>query len=158
MFEERLNNEWTRAIRTGDFIALLMLDVDHFKAYNDEFGHPAGDTLLRRIAQTILAIEHRSTDLLARYGGEEFAYLLPGASVEDAVRIGEMIRSQIEKMHEEPENSVHCAISISIGCATLSPTTGALPEMLVCSSDEALYRAKRNGRNCVECTESPLSA
>jgi diguanylate cyclase (GGDEF)-like protein len=158
LFEETLKKEWSRAIRSGDSIALLMLDVDHFKSYNDRFGHPAGDACLRRIAQTILALDHRSTDLLARYGGEEFAYLLPGARVEDAARIGEIIRLRIERMHEAKENASDCAVSISIGCSALKPAVGLVPEGLVSASDEALYRAKRNGRNRVEFAESPTSA
>jgi diguanylate cyclase (GGDEF)-like protein len=150
LFDETLETEWTRALRSGDSIALLMLDVDHFKSYNDRFGHLAGDACLRRIAQTILALERRSIDLLARYGGEEFSYLLPGASVEDAARIAEIIRSRIERMHNDPENTSDSAVSISIGCAALMPAPGLDPESLVGASDGALYRAKRNGRNRVE--------
>ena len=149
LFDEALKSEWARALRSGDSLALLMLDVDHFKSYNDRFGHPAGDACLRRIAQAILALDHRSTDLLARYGGEEFAYLLPGARVEDAVRIAEVIRLRIARIHEEL-SSGECAISISIGCAALTPAPGLSCESLVTASDEALYRAKGNGRNRVE--------
>jgi diguanylate cyclase (GGDEF)-like protein len=156
-FEETLKTEWSRALRSGDSIALLMLDVDHFKSYNDRFGHPAGDACLRRIAQVIVALEHRPADLLARYGGEEFAYLLPAASVEDAARIAEMIRLRIARMHEEPENGGDSEVSISVGCAALTPARGFVPETLVCAADEALYQAKRNGRNRVEIAESPSS-
>jgi diguanylate cyclase (GGDEF)-like protein len=155
LFEETLKKEWSRALRNGDSIALLMLDVDHFKSYNDRFGHPAGDACLRRIAQKILTIDHRSTDLLARYGGEEFAFLFPAANVDDAARIGELIRLRIQRMHEEPENAGDHAISISIGCAAVTPTPEIAAEMLVGASDKALYMAKRNGRNRVEVNESP---
>jgi diguanylate cyclase (GGDEF)-like protein len=154
LFDEALKAEWARALRSGDSLALLMLDVDHFKSYNDRFGHPAGDACLRSIAQTILALDHRSTDLLARYGGEEFAYLLPAARVEDAARIAEVIRLRIEGMHENSEAD-DCSISISIGCAALTPAPGLLPDALVAASDEALYRAKHNGRNRVEITVAP---
>lgn len=157
LFEEALKKEWSRARRSGDSIALLMLDVDHFKSYNDRFGHPAGDACLRRIAQQLIALGHRPTDLLARYGGEEFAYLLPATRVEDAARIAEFIRSGIARMHEDPENEIDCEVSISIGCAALTPAPGIAPETLVSASDEALYRAKRNGRNRVEVAESPAS-
>lgn len=158
LFEETLKKEWSRALRNGDSIALLMLDVDHFKSYNDRFGHLAGDACLRRIAQTILGIDHRSTDLLARYGGEEFAFLFPAANVEDAARIGEIIRLRIQRMREEPENAGDHAVSISIGCAAVKPAPAILSEMLVSASDKALYMAKRNGRNRVEVAESPKPA
>jgi diguanylate cyclase (GGDEF)-like protein len=154
MFDETLRSEWARAIRSGDSIALLMMDVDHFKSYNDRFGHPAGDACLRRIAQTILELPHRSTDLLARYGGEEFSFLLPGAEQEDAARIAETIRVRIENMHEgyidKAQEQDRCPMSISIGCCALKPKLDLGPESLIASSDAALYRAKRNGRNRIE--------
>ena len=157
LFEGALKSEWARALRSGDSIALLMLDVDHFKSYNDRFGHPAGDVCLRRIAESILAIEHRSTDLLARYGGEEFVFLLPAAQLDDAIRIAEAIRSRIERMHKDPESAGEARVSVSIGCATIRPAPGLDPNSLVEASDEALYRAKRNGRNRVEVAEHQLS-
>jgi diguanylate cyclase (GGDEF)-like protein len=150
LFEETLKREWSRALRNGESIALLMIDVDHFKSYNDRFGHLAGDACLRRIAQAILAIDHRSTDLLARYGGEEFAFLFPAADAEDAARIGEIIRLRVERMCDEAENSGNHVVSISVGCAAVKPAPGILSEILVSASDKALYRAKRNGRNRVE--------
>jgi diguanylate cyclase (GGDEF)-like protein len=155
LFEESLKLEWARALRTGDSIALLMLDVDHFKFYNDRFGHPAGDACLRRIAQAIVALEHRSTDLLARYGGEEFAYLLPGARQQDAARIAEAIRARIERIHLDPDQTCDHPVSISIGCAAVTPAIGIVPQLLIGASDEALYQAKRNGRNRVEVAEAP---
>jgi diguanylate cyclase (GGDEF)-like protein len=153
LFDETLKSEWARALRTGESVALLMLDVDHFKDYNDRFGHPAGDGCLRRIAQAILALNHRSTDLLARYGGEEFAYLLPAARLDDAQRIAEIIRLRVERMDGD-ESDRDRTVSISIGCAALKPAPGLIPEALVAAADGALYRAKRNGRNRVEITEA----
>lgn len=150
LFDETLKSEWARAMRRGDSLALLMLDVDHFKSYNDRFGHPAGDACLRRIAQTILAIAHRSSDLLARYGGEEFSFLLPNTKLEDAARIAENIRLRIETMHLDQEGASEHAISISIGCAALAPVSDLTAELLIAASDQALYQAKRNGRNRVE--------
>jgi two-component system, sensor histidine kinase LadS len=140
-----------------------MMDVDNFKSYNDRFGHPAGDACLRRIAQTILELQHRSTDLLARYGGEEFSYLLPGAGQEDAARIAETIRERIENMHagfleKDRETPDAHPMSISIGCAALTPTLDLKPELLLASSDAALYRAKRNGRNRVEVGDAASAA
>jgi diguanylate cyclase (GGDEF)-like protein len=154
LFDETLKLEWMRASRSGASLALLMLDVDHFKSYNDCYGHPAGDACLRCIAQTILALEHRSTDLLARYGGEEFSFLLPATKLEDAARIAEKIRSRIERMHADPENAGEFAVTISIGCAAMMPTHDLAPEALIAASDRALYQAKRNGRNRVEIAEA----
>jgi diguanylate cyclase (GGDEF)-like protein len=150
VFDETLRSEWARAVRNGDSLALLMMDVDHFKSYNDRFGHPAGDACLRRIAQIFLELERRSTDLLARYGGEEFSFLLPGAGLEDAARIAETIRTHIENMHKGQEGAQACPMSISIGCAAMTPRLDLQPESLVAASDNALYRAKRRGRNRIE--------
>jgi diguanylate cyclase (GGDEF)-like protein len=153
-FEEMLKSEWARALRSGDSLALLMLDVDNFKAFNDRFGHPAGDAFLRRISQAILALEHRSTDLPARYGGEEFTYLLPATDLEGARQMAETIRLRVEKMSRDAENPGNFACSISIGCAALKPAHDLVSEMLIGAADAALYRAKRNGRNRVEAAET----
>ncbi len=132
-----------------------MMDVDHFKSYNDEFGHPAGDACLRSIAQAILSIGHRPTDLLARYGGEEFIFLLPDASAHDAARIAERLRKHVEKLHLQEEERTEREVSISIGCVAGVPCPGLFPTLLIAAADEALYRAKRNGRNRVEIAETP---
>jgi len=155
LFEETLKKEWSRALRTGDPLAVLMIDVDHFKSYNDRFGHPAGDACLCAIAQAILKMDYRSTDLLARYGGEEFLLLLPGSTLETAARIGEIIRLRIHGLHEETDSGSQCAVSVSVGCAAMIPAHGLLQSLLIAASDEALYRAKRNGRNRVEIAETP---
>jgi diguanylate cyclase (GGDEF)-like protein len=155
LFEESLKADWARALRSGESLALLTIDVDHFKSYNDRFGHPAGDLCLRAVAQSILSIAHRSTDLLARYGGEEFLFLLPSATREDAARLAETIRLRIEQLNEQPESTIHCPVSVSVGCAAMTPGPGLAPNTLIAASDEALYRAKRNGRNRVELAEVP---
>ncbi|WP_263350639.1 sensor domain-containing diguanylate cyclase [Acidicapsa acidisoli] len=153
LFEESLKADWARALRSGDSLALLMIDVDHFKSYNDRFGHPAGDICLHAIAQSIVTMAHRSTDLLARYGGEEFLFLLPTATLEDAARLAETIRLRIESLHEHTEKTIHCPVTVSVGCAAMTPAPGLAPNSLIAASDEALYRAKRNGRNRVELAE-----
>jgi diguanylate cyclase (GGDEF)-like protein len=153
-FEDTLKSEWARALRAGDSLALLMIDVDHFKSYNDRFGHPAGDICLCAIAQAILALEHRSSDLLARYGGEEFLLLLPATTLQGAVTIAEIVRSRIDRLHEQPDGGSQCQVSVSIGCAAITPASGLSPSQLISASDEALYRAKRNGRNRVEVGET----
>jgi diguanylate cyclase (GGDEF)-like protein len=157
LFEETLKAEWARALRSSESLALLMIDVDLFKSYNDRFGHPAGDVCLCEIGQAILSMEHRSTDLLARYGGEEFLFLLPATPLAGATRIAETIRTRIEVLHEQPGSTSHSSVSVSIGCAAMTPAHGLLPNQLIAAADEALYRAKRNGRNRVEIGEAPTT-
>jgi diguanylate cyclase (GGDEF)-like protein len=157
LFEESLKADWARALRHGESLALLMIDVDQFKSYNDRFGHPAGDICLRTIAQSIVSLNHRSTDLLARYGGEEFLFLLPGATLEDAARMAETIRMRIEGLHGKADNAIQYPVSVSIGCAAVIPARGVFPDTLIAASDEAVYRAKRNGRNRVELAGAPAT-
>jgi len=157
LFEETIKSEWFRAQRNGDSLALLMIDVDHFKSYNDRFGHPAGDACLCAIVQAIQDERCRSSDLLARYGGEEFLLLLPAATIGYATQVAEDIRLRVEGLHERPENGSRCPVSVSVGCAAMTPAPGLFPSLLVAASDEALYRAKRNGRNRVEVSETPAA-
>ena len=157
-FEETLKLEWARALRSGDSLALLLIDVDHFKAYNDRFGHPAGDVCLRAVAQAMLAMDRRSTDLLARFGGEEFILLLPGAKLDGAVRIAEEIRACIEGLSERSATGVLSKLTASAGCVALAPRAGPLSSALIAAADEALYRAKGNGRNRVEVAEVPAGS
>lgn len=137
-FQERLALEVDRSGRSGLPVSLLMIDVDHFKRYNDQNGHPAGDEVLRMIAQ-ILADGRRKTDLVARYGGEEFAVLLPDAGKEFAAKLGDGLRARVQ---------AKAPVTISIGIATC-PADAADHAALVRAADEALYEAKRAGRNRV---------
>lgn len=155
LFEDALKAEWTRARRSNQSIAVLMIDVDHFKSYNDRFGHPAGDACLCAIARAILGMGHRSSDLLARYGGEEFIFLMPETPLEEARRIAEIMRLHIGSLYDQPGCAIHCKVSISIGCAAFAPAPGLFADLLISSADEALYHAKRNGRDRVEVAETP---
>jgi diguanylate cyclase (GGDEF)-like protein len=155
LFEDTLKAEWTRARRSSQSVAVLMIDVDHFKSYNDRFGHPAGDICLCAIAQAILDMGHRSSDLLARYGGEEFIFLMPETPLEDATRVAESMRIHIGNLFDQPGTALHCRVSISIGCSAFAPAPGLFPDLLISSADEALYLAKRNGRNRVEVAKTP---
>jgi diguanylate cyclase (GGDEF)-like protein len=154
-FDEHLEVEWARAYRKQDRIAMLMIDADHFKSYNDTFGHQAGDECLRAIARAAGAMERRSTDLLARYGGEEFALLLPTSSAAGALVIAEAIRASVEALNERQDSELKRRVTVSIGCASMAPAAGLTPEMLIDASDQALYRAKQRGRNRVETETIP---
>ena len=132
-FEERLEDETRRWRRNGSDVSLILLDVDHFKAFNDTFGHPKGDDVLRVVGR-LLREELRPTDFAARYGGEEFAIILPNT---------EKLRLSIESATWEDRG-----ITASIGVATLSSEIRT-SEALVDHADRALYRSKQAGRNCV---------
>jgi diguanylate cyclase (GGDEF)-like protein/PAS domain S-box-containing protein len=147
-FLQRLEEEIGKAIEKGSVISLLMTDIDHFKLYNDDFGHPAGDVILREVAW-LLHQYTRGSDYVARYGGEEFAILLPHADYRTALEIGERLRRAIAT-HTWIERS----LTASFGIATISnldATTSveAMAQALIAVADDALYHAKRAGRNCV---------
>lgn len=149
-FDERLNEEWARAYRDRSSLALLMIDVDHFKAYNDEYGHPAGDACLRVVAKILSAEMQRAGDLAARYGGEEFAMLLPNTDAAGCARIGERIRRAIRAADlVHTSNQASSCVTASLGGAACRPalerTAGGA--LLVEAADRALYTAKASGRD-----------
>jgi diguanylate cyclase (GGDEF)-like protein len=123
-------------------LALLMIDADHFKAYNDTFGHQAGDQVLVGVAICISDSVRRAGDCAARYGGEEFAVLLPGLAPAEALAVAEKIRLKVEVWSDEPE-----ATTVSIGIASMMPAATADWTELVGAADKALYAAKAQGRN-----------
>jgi diguanylate cyclase (GGDEF)-like protein len=139
---QRLSEELVRSYRHKGTFSVLMGDVDEFKKYNDAFGHPAGDEVLKKVASILLS-STRSVDCTARYGGEEFAVLLPGTSGDTAAEVAERIRSRVEG-HEFHGRK----ITISIGIAEF-PTDGQTADEVISCADEALYAAKRAGRNQV---------
>lgn len=148
-FDERLQEEWTRARRDGSSLALLLIDVDHFKSYNDQYGHPAGDACLRSIAGILSAHARRPADLAARYGGEEFALLLPNTDAEGCQQIGEQIR---EALHDlgilHVLNPPSKRVTVSLGGVCNRPAeTITDSTALVTLADRALYLAKNNGRD-----------
>ncbi len=148
LFERHLAGEWARATRDNSEIALLMIDVDHFKAYNDALGHPRGDTCLKAIAAAAAASASRPGDLAARYGGEEFAVILPGTGIEGARNVAEQIRWDLARLAlPHPASPVGKCVTVSIGAAALRPAEGREASDLVAAADEALYRAKGEGRD-----------
>ena len=152
--EERLEDEWRRAVREPAGLSLLMIDIDHFKDFNDQFGHLEGDAMLLKLAQALKAGVGRAADFVARFGGEEFVVLLPKTKSDQAMHVAESLRSKVEALLEP--------ITISIGVSStrakdqdLPPEVFSLARVksevreLIASADDALYKAKANGRNCI---------
>lgn len=149
-FDEHLRRVWQQALRDRRQIALLMIDIDHFKAYNDHHGHQAGDSTLRQVAQTIQGFARRPLDLAARYGGEEFGVILYDVSITQLSAIAEQIRAAVEKLHiAHGARGADAAVTISTGVGAIEPALNRSLEGAVQFADEALYAAKQNGRNCV---------
>lgn len=145
-FDQHLKDEWARARRSKSCLTLIMIDIDFFKPYNDEYGHPAGDQCLKQVAQALQGVPKREVDLVARYGGEEFALILPGA--DDAEQIAEQCRATIEWLRIPHEYSdIADVITISLGVATVRPGPGTSIKALSEQADSALYEAKEAGRN-----------
>lgn len=146
--EDCLAKEWQRATRERKPLALIMMDVDYFKAYNDGYGHIAGDECLRKIAAAIKAAGKRPTDLAARYGGEEFALVLPNTDLAGARKVAKNLLEKIRELGIVHEYSaVSQIVTISLGVAVLVPSEKSLPSVLVAVADRALYQAKEAGRN-----------
>jgi diguanylate cyclase (GGDEF)-like protein len=147
-FDERFLLEWTRAQRQFEPLSLILIDVDYFKQYNDNYGHLIGDQCLKRVAEALKLCVKRSTELVARYGGEEFCILLPDTDVQGALTVAERIRAHIENL-AMPHEASQCAniVTVSCGVAAMTPTAENESAMLISAADEAVYQAKANGRN-----------
>ena len=149
-FDINIEKEMRRSKRTGTPLSLALIDIDYFKAYNDNYGHQQGDDCLIRVAKTLSGAMRRPGDLVARYGGEEFAVILPETSADNAAHMLEAIRQQIadlEVPHESSEAGTH--VTVSIGVATRCTEQPLEVTDLIGQADRALYQAKGNGRNCV---------
>jgi len=149
-FDETLEKEWGRALRNNTPLSLIMSDIDHFKNYNDNYGHAVGDDCLRSVAKQLDQSLNRSTDFVARYGGEEFAFILPDQEIKGACMLAEKIRSNIESLNIAHAHSpVSDRITLSLGVATIIPERTSNIRMLIEKADAMLYKAKDAGRNRV---------
>ena len=146
-FNEQLNREWNRAIRESSTISLLVVDVDNFKIYNDTYGHPQGDTLLKAISSVFKQALRRPADLAARWGGEEFIILMPDTDQNGAMEVAERIRYRVEDLIVPCEDGTSTRTTVSIGVNTAGPILNQPVTGFVAGADKALYEAKASGRN-----------
>lgn len=150
-FNEVLGKEWYRALRNHRELSLISLDIDHFKAYNDTYGHGRGDDCLRRVAMCIQDCLRRGGDFVARHGGEEFAVVLPGYGYDEAMAVAEHVRQAITELAMEHKASpVAPYVSLSMGVATVRPEKSMPVSDLLESADRQLYAAKADGRNAIK--------
>jgi len=148
-FQSRLDFEWMKAQQYNGELSLLMIDVDHFKPFNDTYGHPEGDACLSQLGETLANIAARTTGFAGRYGGEEFCLLLPNTGASRALEIGEMVRASVQDLGIPHSTSSHQTVTVSVGLACARPSDGQHPSDLIEAADASLYAAKRCGRNAV---------
>ncbi|WP_440093560.1 diguanylate cyclase [Pseudomonas syringae] len=147
-FDERLQRDWLQCVRSSEHLSVLIVDVDHFKLYNDHYGHQQGDLCLQQVARAIKAVMKRPYDLAARYGGEEFACLLPGTQIEGAVNVATQVLEKVRELNlEHARSDISQHITVSIGVATQLARVGESVSALVRAADEKLYASKRQGRD-----------
>jgi diguanylate cyclase (GGDEF)-like protein len=148
-FQSRLDFEWMKAQQCNGEMSLLMIDVDHFKLFNDTYGHPEGDACLSRIGETLAGLAAATGGFAARYGGEEFCLLLPNTDMSRAREIGEMVRAAVQNLLIPHSTSSHQAVTVSVGVAGIRPNKALNSSELLEAADASLYVAKRSGRNAV---------
>ncbi len=148
-FDFVLAQEWNRAIRSGLPIGLVILDVDHFKHFNDIYGHQAGDECLRALSRVLAKAARRAGELIARYGGEEFVVLLPNSTASQALEVARQIQREVGALALPHADTAPGIVTVSLGVACLTAFNELTSGDLIRQADDALYRAKRAGRNCV---------
>jgi len=156
LMDETLSREWMRALRDGTSLSLLLIDVDHFKLYNDVYGHLAGDSCLQMIANAIQASLRRPPDLLARFGGEEFVVILPNTPPEGAEIMSHKVLKAVAECAIPHTRSPYGTVTVSLGCASVTATMQSSPKDLLKAADDAMYRAKTNGRNQIQLASDAL--
>ncbi|MEQ9200570.1 MAG: diguanylate cyclase, partial [Rhodospirillales bacterium] len=155
-YDEFLDTEWRRAIRRESRLSMVLMDIDHFKQFNDTYGHLEGDRCLQEVASTLAKSVHRPADLAARYGGEEFACLLPETDTSGAMHLAEKLRAAVEQLRLPHKSSLTAEhVTISIGVSSVVATPERSPEELFKLADKALYAAKESGRNKVVSADHP---
>jgi diguanylate cyclase (GGDEF)-like protein len=145
-----LTEEWKKSKEANNCLAILMIDIDKFKEYNDKYGHVEGDKCLQNISTIIKNVVNQSNNVVSRYGGEEFIALISNSDLEKAKYIAENIRKDIEELGILHEASEHRSVTVSIGVAVAIPNMQIQPEELIVMADQALYKAKSSGRNRIE--------
>jgi diguanylate cyclase (GGDEF)-like protein len=148
-FDEFLEQEWNRLVQTGNYLSLILFDIDYFKDYNDSYGHLAGDECLIQVARAAKSVLKRPNDLLARYGGEEFIVVLPNTNESGAIKVTKSIQKSIQELsipHSKKNNDLSF-VTVSLGVAIQRPTTKSSAQNLINAADKALYKAKEQGRN-----------
>jgi diguanylate cyclase (GGDEF)-like protein len=149
-FDEYFQKKWQSSLNSREFLSLLVIDIDYFKRYNDLYGHLEGDRCLQAVALAITGLLDSPHDIAARFGGEEFVVLLPGRDVSGTWARAESIRACIEALAIPVEGlACPCKVTVSIGLAVVQPREELAPGLLIRAADEALYLAKKEGRNCV---------
>lgn len=148
-FDRVLQEEWNRGHRAANPLALIMLDIDHFKLFNDHYGHLAGDACLQRLAQALCQSGRRAGELIARYGGEEFVVLLPNADTRAALDTARHMQQTLVELAIPHAHTSPGIITVSLGVTSMIPGNDYSPVELVRQADAALYQAKQSGRNCI---------
>ncbi|WP_158224570.1 GGDEF domain-containing response regulator [Agaribacterium haliotis] len=152
-FDDKADELWRHAARHKRQLSVLLLDIDHFKRYNDRYGHLAGDECIKAVAKCVSDTAHRSDDVAARFGGEEFIILLPETGFDGAEHLAERLRESVEKLDLPHAGSKVGRVTVSVGGASLRYTTGWHMSKLIDYADKALYESKSNGRNCAHVSE-----
>jgi diguanylate cyclase (GGDEF)-like protein len=154
-FDEYLEKQWQSMLRSNSVLALLMIDIDHFKEYNDNYGHGKGDECLKQVAETLSRSLKRPNDMLARYCGDEFICALPGTDIDGAKKIAEQMRQNIMSLViPHFHSSAADYVTVSLGMAAIRPAKSLSVSRLLKAADQALYMAKTSSRNCVEYLKS----
>lgn len=153
-FEEKAQQLWDQSTRNQLALTVILLDIDHFKLYNDCYGHPAGDVCITQVAQVMARCLNRASDLVGRYGGEEFIAIMSDTNEQGAAHICELIRRSIEALEiRHRDSSCSKVVTVSIGASVVNFTTGTDVKAQISRADQALYESKSNGRNCVTIRE-----
>ena len=158
-FDRTMEREWNRGLREQASVAVILLDIDHFKLYNDSYGHQGGDACLKQVGEAIKSAVTRASDSVARYGGEEFAVVLPNTSAAGAATVAEGIRSAVEALNLEHRASLTADhVTVSLGVASVVPDSSLSLQGLIEQADQALYQSKEGGRNQVAIADNPKDA